>query len=137
MVAPRRRRSPAAGGGLKRVGGLRLFVVERDARRRRRKCKKSREGLHARALRCGGVDGYAMVGGGSTLSSRLANLLSGDVLLRSPPPFRATEEAWERESLTTHTSSAERLLLRKYGLRRLCRRGERHNHTSRRAALGR
>jgi hypothetical protein len=71
-----------------------------------------------RALRCGGVDGYAMVGGGSTLSSRLANLLSGDVLLRSPPPFRATEEAWERESLTTHTSSAERLLLRKYGLRR-------------------
>ena len=52
------------------------------------------------------------------MSSRLANLLSGDVLLRSPPPFRATEEAWERESLTTHTSSAERLLLRKYGLRR-------------------
>jgi len=71
-----------------------------------------------RALRCGGVDGYAMVGGGSTLSARLCNLLAGDVLLRSPPTFREQEEAWERESITTHTSSAERLLLRKYGLRR-------------------
>ena len=116
MVARRRRlKPPAAALSAWAACGFSLLSATRgdgdeSARRAAKACM--------RALRCGGVDGYAMVGGGSTLSSRLANLLSGDVLLRSPPPFRATEEAWERESLTTHTSSAERLLLRKYGLRR-------------------
>ena len=44
---------------------------------------------------------------GPTLSSTGQFVVERHVL-RSRPPFGATEEAWERESLTTYTSSAER-----------------------------